>query len=197
VTFRFPGPGVLVIGGDNGAGNSTLLTLVAGVASPDEGSLCLAGLDLATERARALAHVGYVPAALELPDHLTPRELVALVAALRRAPEPASALVERLGVGPFFAERLGAHSLGQRRRASLLMAHVGDPRLLVLDEPTNGLDVDGERMLTELLQERTARGQSAMLATHEPAFREAVESASVTLASGRQVDALRTRSGDR
>lgn len=185
VSFRFPGPGVLVIGGENGAGKSTLLTLVAGVASPDEGTLTVAGHDLAKARERALAHVGYAPAVLDLPDHLTARELVSLVAALRRARPPEPALVARLGVAPFFGQRLGALSLGQRRRACLLAALVGDPRLLVLDEPTNGLDAEGVAMLVDLLQERTARGQAALLATHEPAFREEVESASILLVRGR------------
>src|SRR5262249_21628906 len=133
----------------------------------------------------ALRHVGYAPEAAELPPHLGVGELVALVAALKRCSLPPAALVERLGVGPLLKQRLGALSLGQRRRAGLLAALVGDPELLLLDEPTNGLDADGIAMLAGLLREREEAGRAAMVATHDRAFIARVAVAEVEIRAGR------------
>jgi ABC-type multidrug transport system ATPase subunit len=111
--------------------------------------------------------------AAELPSHLTTSGLVALVAALRGVPRPEASLIARLGVATFLDKPLPALSLGQRRRASLLAALIGDPKLLVLDEPTNGLDEEGAAMLRDLLAERTRRGHATLAATHDQAFVEA------------------------
>ena len=112
----------------------------------------------------ALRHLGYAPEASDLPAHLGVGELVAL-AALKRCDPPSPELADRLGVTPLLPQRLGSLSLGQRRRAGLLAALVGDPDLLVLDEPTNGLDADGIAVLAALLRERGGRG-AALVATH-------------------------------
>jgi ABC-2 type transport system ATP-binding protein len=183
--LRFEGPGVLVVHGANGAGKSTLLSLIAGVLDPDGGRIAIGGRDLRTERAAALRSLGYAPDRLELPPELTTEELIALVASLKAAPPPPEALTLRLGVRPFRGDRLGALSLGQRRRAAILVALTGDPPLLALDEPTNGLDPGGLEMLAELLRERTAQGRSAIVATHDTTFADRVADARVELTGGR------------
>ena len=184
VSLRFAGPGVLVVRGENGAGKSTLLAMIAGVLAPDAGSVTLAGHDLASAREEALGALGYAPDRLDLPPELTTAELVKLVTILKKAAPPTADLLDRTGVRAFLNDRLGALSLGQRRRAAILVALVGDPALLVLDEPTNGLDVGGLSVLASLLEERTARGKSAIVATHDTAFGERIASASVTLRGG-------------
>jgi ABC-2 type transport system ATP-binding protein len=183
-TLRFAGPGVLVVRGENGAGKSTLLALIAGVLAPDGGRIFIGGRDLGRERERALAGLGYAPDRLDLPPELTTLELLSLVTILKGARPPADDLVERLGARSFWGDRLGALSLGQRRRAALLAALAGDPALLVLDEPTNGLDPGGLEMLVSLLRERTALGRSAIVATHDAAFADLVADARVELRGG-------------
>jgi ABC-2 type transport system ATP-binding protein len=178
-------PGTLVVCGQNGAGKSTLLRVVAGVLAADAGEVSLFGHRLAVARLAALRHVGYAPEAADLPPHLGVGELLALVAALKGAPRPPPALVERLGVSPLLGKRLGALSLGQRRRAGLLAALVGDPDLLLLDEPTNGLDAAGVATLAELLDEHRAGGCAALVATHDRPFIERVAAASVEIRAGR------------
>lgn len=168
---------VAVLRGENGSGKSTLLRIIAGVVDKDAGSVVVAGACLDGARVRALRSVGYAPDAGELPDHLSVRELVALVAALRRA-EPAPACdEERLGVAGLVHERLSSLSLGQRRRVGLLAALVGRPDLLLLDEPTNGLDAPGLALLEALLGEQRARGGSALVASHEAVFASRVADA--------------------
>lgn len=188
VSLRFPGPGVLVIRGENGAGKSTLLSMLAGVLTPDSGRILLAGHDLGRDRRRALQSIGYAPDRLDLPPELTTRELVSLVTTLKNtAPAPES-LLERLGARPFWNDRLGALSLGQRRRTALLLALLGSPPLLILDEPTNGLDAGALDMLAGLLRERTAAGGSAVLATHDTAFADRIADARAELHGGRLRD---------
>jgi ABC-2 type transport system ATP-binding protein len=185
VTFRRDAPGVLVIRGENGSGKSTLLRVVSGVIEHDEGSVTIAGHLLEGDRERALHHLGYVPDVMDLPPHLSVKEWLALIAALKRAAIPTPASIERLGAAHLLHERLAALSLGQRRRVCLLAALTGEPRLLVLDEPTNGLDAAGLDMLAALLKERTAAGFAALVATHEDGFARAVADEVLVLAKGR------------
>jgi ABC-2 type transport system ATP-binding protein len=187
-SLRFEGPGVLVVRGENGAGKSTLLAMIAGVLAPDSGQILIAGNDLAGHREGALRHLGYAPDRLDLPPELTTAELASLVTTLKRAAPPEKALIERVGARAFWGDRLGALSLGQRRRAALLVACIGDPSLLVLAEPTNGLDAGGLDMLAELLRERVALGRSAIVATHDAAFAERIAGARVELCGGRLGD---------
>jgi ABC-2 type transport system ATP-binding protein len=155
--------GVLAVLGPNGSGKTTLLRIVAGVVEPDEGTVTLRGRPLA----RAHRDLGYVPEAADAPPHLTALELERLCASVRRAPALADDVRRRLGVDVLAGQRLGSLSLGQRRRACLAAALVGDPWLLVLDEPTNGLDPAGAALLGDLLLERAAAGRAALVATHD------------------------------
>ena len=113
-----------------------------------------------------------MPEAGDPPPHLTVAELGALVAALKRV--DAALPVERLQLAGFLDQRIGSLSLGQRRRACLAAALLGDPWLLVLDEPTNGLDPGGAEVLAGLLREHTAAGGAALVATHDLRFADAV-----------------------
>ncbi len=157
--------GVLAVVGPNGCGKTTLLRIVAGVLAPDEGDVLLDGHRL--DR----AHLGYVPEAADPPAHLTVDELLALVAALRRAAPLARELRAELGLDGIAGQRIGSLSLGQRRRACLGAALVGGPWLLVLDEPTNGLDPAGVDLLARLLGEHAVRG-AILVATHDLDFAE-------------------------
>jgi ABC-type multidrug transport system ATPase subunit len=185
VTITWDRPGTLVIFGENGAGKSTLLRVVAGILRPDAGEVRIGGHRLSLARTEALRHIGYAPEGADLPAQLGVGELAALAAALKRCARPSPDLIERLGLGPLLEQRIGSLSLGQRRRAGLLAALVGDPELLLLDEPTNGLDAEGIATIADLLRERTERGQSAMVATHDRAFIRNVAAAEVEICAGR------------
>ena len=187
VDLTWDRPGTLVLHGENGAGKSTLLRILAGVIPADAGEIVVHGHRLTTDRLGALRRLGYAPEIAELPSHLRVAELVALVAALKQCNAPAPALIERLGVTAILGQRLGSLSLGQRRRACLLAALTGDPDLLVLDEPTNGLDREGIALLIDLLAERAASGLAAVVATHDRAFIARVATAKIAVVGGRAV----------
>jgi ABC-type multidrug transport system ATPase subunit len=193
LSFSFDGPGVLVVRGANGAGKSTLLHVACGILQADTGDVRIAGASLARDRARALGAIGFVPESPELPADLTPRELAALGASLKRcAIAGASAAdverrVDELGMAHFVDSPIASLSLGQRRRALIFAALVGDPPLLLLDEPTNGLDAAGVAWLADLLAQRAARGQSSVVATHDAPFAARVATQSCTVEAAKLV----------
>jgi heme ABC exporter ATP-binding subunit CcmA len=156
--------------GPNGAGKSTLLRVVAGVLDPDSGSVCIAGLRLERERAHALAELGYAPERCDVPEHLRATEWLALVSSLRRVPRPDAEFLDRFELAGFAHARVATLSLGQRRRLSLAAALLGAPRLLVLDEPTNGLDAASLDALSATVSRHTAEGGAVLVATHDRAW---------------------------
>ena len=165
---------LLVVRGENGAGKSTLLRLCAGLLEPDAGRILLGGVSLSSAGARAQRHLGYVPDATEPLPEILVGEFVALVSALKQAPPPPPELADRLSVRELWTQRLSTLSFGQRKRACVLAAHVGDPWLLVLDEPTNGLDPAGSALMQSLLVARAAAGKATILATNDAPFAAAL-----------------------
>jgi ABC-type multidrug transport system ATPase subunit len=128
--------------------------------------------------------IGFVPEAANPPGHLTGDEVVALVSAVKDAAlDPADRAA--LAFDDLAAQRIDRMSLGQRRRACLAAALVGTPRLLVLDEPSNGLDDGGIATLVALVAARIAAGASAIVASHDLALLGRLAARTVTLERGR------------
>jgi ABC-2 type transport system ATP-binding protein len=165
-SLRLAGPGTLWIRGQNGTGKSTLLKCVAGVWRPDEGEVLLFGRSTVREGA-ARARLGYVPDSFAPFPDLTVAEMLALVAALKRSALPTRAVLERFGVAPFTHQGVLRLSAGQTRRAALVAGLIGDPWLLLLDEPANGLDAEGLLLLRQVLEERRLAGQANLLVSHD------------------------------
>lgn len=154
----------VVVLGDNGSGKSTLLQIVGGVLSPDHGQLEIHGA------------LGFAPEKPDLPEHLLVGEWLDVVASLKGLKHVGDL---PFGVAELSGTRASALSLGQRQRVSLASAWLGAPELLVLDEPTNGLDVDTQAELVMRLS-----GLSALIATHDRAFADAVATRVVSVREG-------------
>ncbi len=175
---------VVVILGQNGSGKSTLLRLIAGILEPDYGQIVIAGSPVQGGGVAARQQIGYVPDTSDpLPDLLV-AELCALVCSLKQAPAPGAGLMTQLGVTPYFHQRLGTLSFGQRKRACLLCALIGDPALLVLDEPSNGIDPEGIAMILSVLAEHLQRGGSAIVSTNDAPFAAALAGRQLRLQDG-------------
>lgn len=184
------GPGdVLVLTGGNGSGKTTLLRVVAGIVQPSRGSVRICGFDLEREPVRARAHLGYVPDTLDAFPELLVSELIELVTALKRSARGAPPRVdplwrERLGVLGSWGQRLRSLSFGQGKRVALLAALIGEPELLVLDEPSNGLDPSGADLIRTLIEERRRAGVLTLLSTNDSALEEAVAGTRYRLDAG-------------
>ena len=159
---------IVALLGPNGAGKSTLLALLAGALPPSAGSV---------ERK---ARIGWAPQRASHYGRLSARENLELFARLEREPEPAEAaerLLARFDLPrePIPSERL---SVGNRQRLSVALSLLGEPRVLLLDEPTAALDPQGRRLLLDLLAELRASGGAAIFATqHEEEATEVADRA--------------------
>ncbi|MEZ0494042.1 ABC transporter ATP-binding protein [Kineococcus sp. TBRC 1896] len=150
--------------GPNGAGKSTLLSLLAGLRRPDRGTVRVAGGDPREPRARA--RLGVTPQATGLPQTLTVREVVDFVAGHHRDPVPRQEVLERFGLTDLARRQCGGLSGGQQRRVAVALAFVGRPQVVLLDEPTTGLDVPARLALWEAVRGFVAGGGTLLLTSH-------------------------------
>jgi ABC-2 type transport system ATP-binding protein len=185
------GPGeVAVVRGENGSGKSTLLRVVCGLLVADEGDVLVGDASMRRDEVRAKARIGYVPDATDSLPELLVREFIDLIWALKapafeRLDPPSTALIARLALEPVWGQSIGALSFGQRKRMCLLAATCGDPPLLVLDEPSNGLDPEGTTLVADLIAERCASGHATLLTTNDDAFAARIAGARYRLSDGR------------
>jgi sodium transport system ATP-binding protein len=157
--------------GANGAGKSTCLRMLYGVLTPDGGKASIDGIDIRGETSRARAHLGVLPHAAGLYNHLSARENIEYFGALhgmrKKDLRPRIAeLTRSLGMGEFIERRAKGFSQGQRIKVALARALVHDPGNVVLDEPTNGLDVMAIRNLREMLLALKAQGRCVLFSSH-------------------------------
>ncbi|MBI3722644.1 ABC transporter ATP-binding protein [bacterium] len=157
--------------GLNGAGKSTLSKILIGLLRADRGRVSVAGVDPAKEPVRAREKLGYLPEESVLYDELTATEHLLTVAALRgMAPDVARAradrLLEFLDLAHAKDRACAGYSRGMRRKTAIACALVGDPEVLLLDEPTDGLDPDGVRRFDEILSELKRRARAVVIASH-------------------------------
>lgn len=155
--------------GPNGAGKTTSLRILATLLNPDSGRVVLNGVDAIASPQAARGQLSYVPAEAGLPEKLTPVEVVTLYASLQGVLEPkkrAYDCIERLGAGSYQDLACGDLSTGMKRRVVLARALTHDPGLMLLDEPTDGLDVSGRREVLRLIKEIAATGTAVILSSH-------------------------------
>ena len=165
-----PGESVALLG-PNGAGKTTTFRLLTGLVPPSAGSLRVFGVNPFTERASALAHVGALVGSPGTLPYLQVADLLEHVCRIRGIPRgefPAEArrTVGEMGVGSLLHRPLGGLSTGQERRVLLSAALVGDPELLLLDEPTLGLDPASRQDLRGLLSKLVRTGHTLVVSTH-------------------------------
>jgi ABC-2 type transport system ATP-binding protein len=159
--------------GPNGAGKSTLLRILAGLVTPSSGTAAVCGLDAAAGGPALARKVGYVAGDERgIVPQLSPREYLAFFAALhghrrRAALAQADALVSKMGLDTVAERPLGQLSTGMRRRVALGRALIGAPEVLLLDEPTRGVDPAGAQALRAHLTSAAAGGCAVVLATHD------------------------------
>jgi ABC-2 type transport system ATP-binding protein len=152
--------------GPNGAGKTTTVECIAGLRTPDAGSIRVLGLDPERDRVRLRQRLGMQLQESQLPDKLRVAEALRLYASFYTDPADWQALLVDLGLGDKRDARFGKLSGGQKQRLSIALALVGNPRVAVLDELTTGLDPQARRDTWELIEQTRARGVTVVLVTH-------------------------------
>jgi len=165
-------PGAVGLIGQNGAGKSTLLKILLGLISPTSGSGIVLGCDIARQRLGLRSRVGFMPEAESLIPGVRGVDLVALAGELTGMPRKeairrAHEVLSHLGLDEARYRRCEEYSVGMKQRLKLAAAIVHDPDLLLLDEPTAGLDPTGRAAMLDLLRSLASRhGKSLLLSTH-------------------------------
>jgi ABC-2 type transport system ATP-binding protein len=168
VDLRIPRGSAFGYLGPNGAGKTTLIRMLLGLTSASSGTMQLRGLPVPERRAEALAGVGAIVEEPRFHPFLTGRENLAIVAAAR---EPAAhgrieGALDLVGLAARAEERVKQYSLGMRQRLGVARALLGDPELLILDEPTNGLDPAGILEFRGLVRRLVGEGRTVVLSSH-------------------------------
>ncbi|MFJ6836751.1 ATP-binding cassette domain-containing protein [Streptomyces sp. NPDC091209] len=166
VSFTVEEGEIFGILGPNGAGKTTTVECVEGLRVPDAGRVRVAGLDPFTDRRATSRVLGAQLQQSELQAKLTVREALELYAALYPDPADWRPLAERLGLTDRLGTGFGKLSGGQRQRLFIALALIGNPRVVVLDELTTGLDPRARRDTWELIEDIRAQGVTVLLVTH-------------------------------
>ncbi len=167
VSFRVPRGAVYGFLGPNGSGKTTTLGMLTGLIPPDAGAARIAGRDVAAAPAEALSAAGALVEEPAFYPYLSGRRNLEILARLMGAPrEAVGATLARVGLAEAADQRYRGYSLGMKRRLGLAAALLPDPEVLILDEPTNGLDPAGQLEVRRLLRDFAAAGRSVLVSSH-------------------------------
>ncbi len=177
--------------GPNGAGKSTTMKMITGFLEPDAGSAAICGADIGEEPKRAKAKLGYLPEGAPAYGDMTPGSFLSFIAEVRGYENSdfkarVSAAISRAGLGSVIDQRIETLSKGFKRRVGLAQAILHDPPVLIMDEPTDGLDPNQKHHVRELIREMAAE-KAIIVSTHILEEVEAVCTRAVIINRGRIV----------
>jgi ABC-2 type transport system ATP-binding protein len=153
--------------GPNGAGKSTTINMLLGFVTPTDGSATVLGRDVETESMQVRERVGVLPEGFTVYDRLTGREHVGYAADMKGVTADVDGLLDRVGLERDAWDRAaGGYSTGMRQRLALACALTGDPDLLILDEPSSGLDPKGMGEMRDLIRDEAADGTTVFFSSH-------------------------------
>jgi ABC-2 type transport system ATP-binding protein len=167
VDFELRPGEVLGLLGPNGAGKTTTVESILGLIAPDRGGVSVCGIEVERQPRLARRRIGVVLQDTGLPDAITPHEAIAAFSALYGEHADSDGLLARYGLAEKAHARAATLSGGQKQRLALALAFLGDPDVVILDEPTVGLDPVARRELIRHVEEMKAEGRAVLLATHD------------------------------
>jgi sodium transport system ATP-binding protein len=194
VSFEVRPGEVVGLLGPNGAGKTTTLRMLAGILTPDTGRVLLDGMNIHERPLEAKRRLGFLSGDTLLYNRLTPREVLKYFGDLYGV-EPATLkqridqLIEQFEIGTFADRACGTLSSGQKQRANIARAFLHEPQVLVLDEPTNALDVVSGQFIVESIRRERAAGRAVLFSTHVMSEAEYLCDRILLIHQGRLVDA--------
>ncbi|MCZ6895262.1 MAG: ATP-binding cassette domain-containing protein [Gammaproteobacteria bacterium] len=205
ISFKAENGRITGLLGPNGAGKSTTLRALYTVLKPDQGRALIDGIDVLEQPLVARSRLGALPHGAGLYPHLTARENIRYYARLYGLPdetmnERIQTIIDEIGIGDFADRRTKGFSQGQRTKVALARALVHEPNNIILDEPSNGLDVMATRSLRELIRKLKADGKCVLFSSHVMQEVAALCDEIVIIAEGRVAlhdspDNIRERTG--
>jgi ABC-2 type transport system ATP-binding protein len=193
--------------GPNAAGKTTLIKLLAGLLKPTSGFAKIAGYDVQTDPLEARRRLAYVPDFPFLYDKLTPWEFFRFTGQIfqmseARIQSSSRELIPQFSLEPFLEKPIEGLSHGTRQRVAIVSALMHDPEVFVIDEPMVGLDPQHARVVKDILKERTLKGMTVFLSTHQLYVAEEMADRIAIMHHGKLIamgtaEELRKRSGEK
>ena len=178
------GGGIFAVLGPNGSGKTTLIKSILGMVIPNKGSIHINDINvLNTHKYRN--DIDYLPQIANFPNNLTVNELLKMIKNLRAKPTKDLELINAFDLGSFLDQKLGNLSGGTRQKVNLVLAFMFDSELIILDEPTTGLDPVSLIHLKEILQLEKEKGKTILITSHIMSFVEEVADEIVFLLDGK------------
>ena len=167
VSFDLAAGEMVALIGHNGAGKTTLMKMMLGLIRPTRGTIAVLGENPAAGEFSSRRQLGYLPENVAFDAALSGRETQTFYARLKREPvQEALALLDIVGLGDAAKRRVNTYSKGMRQRLGLAQALIGRPRVLLLDEPTTGLDPELRQTFYDVIQKPAAEGTTVLLSSH-------------------------------
>lgn len=176
--------GIFAILGPNGSGKTTLIKSILGMVVPEKGLISLNNESIIGKWAYR-NQINYLPQIANFPSNLNVRELIGMVKNLRPKPSNEIPLIHTFGLEPFLNKKLGTLSGGTKQKVNLVLTFMFDSPLIILDEPTNGLDPISVIHLKKIIQKEKENGKTILITTHIMSLVEAVADEIVFLLDGK------------
>lgn len=189
--------GIFTILGPNGSGKTTLIKSILGMVIPDIGSIQILG-EFTKNHWKYRKKIDYLPQIANFPNNLKVSELITMIKDLRGQTDRDKTLIERFKLEPFLNKKLGTLSGGTKQKVNLVLTFMFDSPLIILDEPTTGLDPIALIRLKELIRQEKTKGKTILITSHIMSFVEEVSDEIVFLLEGKiyfqgSISALKTK----
>ena len=185
ISITIPHGRIVAFVGPNGAGKSTLFNILGRVLRPDSGSCILNGVE---HNSLHISEIGFLPETLYMLDDFTPYQMLHFMNTMRETETSVSDidyLISRFGINPYAQKKIKKLSRGMRKRVELVCTFIGNPKLIVLDEPLNSLDIQGVFAFKDMMNYCKERGNIVLLSSHILDFLDSAVDSVVFLKDGK------------
>lgn len=199
VDLTISGGGVFAILGPNGSGKTTLIKSVLGMVVPNKGSISVLNIDIKNNW-KYRQEIDYLPQIANFPVNLKVKELIRMIKDLRQKPSREVELISQFKLEPFLDKKLSTLSGGTKQKVNIVLTFMFDSPLVVLDEPTTGLDPASLIQLKELIKKEKEKGKTILITSHIMQFVEQMADEIVYLLEGKiyfkgSIEALKSKTG--
>lgn len=189
--------GIFAILGPNGSGKTTLIKSILGMVIPNKGSIIVSGVSI-NKNWKYRQEINYLPQIANFPGNLKVKELIRMIKDLRQMPSEEEKLIKLFQLEPFLDKKLSTLSGGTKQKVNLVLTFMFDCPLLILDEPTTGLDPASLISLKELIQKEKANGKTILITSHIMQFVAEVADEIIYLLEGKiyfkgSIEVLKTK----
>ena len=191
ISFDVQAGEILGFLGPNGAGKSTTMKMITGFLAPSSGSISVSGFDVGSQSIEARKRIGYLPEGAPCYEDMNPRQFLGFIAEIRgfkgaQKLQKVDAVIDMMGLGPVLAQKIETLSKGFKRRVGLAQALIHDPEVLILDEPTDGLDPNQKHHVRNMIR-GLSKEKIVIISTHILEEVTAVCTRATIIANGRIV----------